>query len=52
MLTHVYDPSESQQPFGFLEVKCPHTVGHLSPTEACSTPEIFCELDSAQVSLD
>ena len=41
----VYDPSDSQQPFSFLEVKCPYSVRHMSPIEACSTPSFFCELD-------
>ena len=43
----LYDPSEIQQPFGFLEVKCPYSVRQMSPTEACSTPGFFCELDSS-----
>lgn len=41
----VYDPSDSQQPFGFLEVKCPYSVKQMSPVEACSSPGFFCVLD-------
>ena len=41
----VYDPSSSQQPFGFLEVKCPYSIRQMSPVEACSAPGFFCTLD-------
>lgn len=42
----VYDPSDVQQPFGFLEVKCPYSVRGMSPTEACATSGFCCELDA------
>ena len=32
----VYDPSNSQEPFGFLEVKCPYTSRDVTPIEACN----------------
>lgn len=41
----VHDPSDLQQPFGFLEVKCPYSVKGLSPSEACATKGFCCELD-------
>ena len=31
----VYDPLDVQQPFGFLEVKCPHTQRNVMPVDAC-----------------
>ena len=42
----VYDPSEPEQPFGYLEVKCPYSVRDLTPVEACSTQNFYCSLDS------
>ena len=35
----VYDPSDTQHPFGFLEVKCPCTM-----EEACKTTEFCCRI--------
>ena len=35
----VYDPSNVQQPFGFLEVKCPY------PIEACGLSGFCCRLN-------
>ena len=32
--------------FGFLEVKCPYPVRDLTPVEACSTQNFYCNLDS------
>ena len=42
----VFDPSTPQQPFGFLEVKCPFSTRNTSPAEACVTPGFFCTLQS------
>ena len=42
----VYDPSNVQQPFGFLEVKCPYSVRELSPIEACAAAGFFSEVDT------
>ena len=42
----VYDPVISQQPSGFVEVKCPYSVRNISPTDACSTSGFSCELDA------
>ena len=38
----VYDPSDIQEPFGFVEIKCPFTVRNQNPVEACSSPGFFC----------
>jgi hypothetical protein len=35
------------QPYGYLEVKCPHSVRNLTPTEACDESEFYCRLNSA-----
>lgn len=43
----VYDPSSSQQPFGFLEVKCPYLNRDCTPSEACSSPGFCCTLQSS-----
>ena len=42
----VYDPSDMQQPFGFIEVKCPYTQRNSTPAEACSSPGFCCKLES------
>ena len=43
----VHDPSNVQQPFGFLEVKCPCSLSNKSVQEACSTSSFFCEMDDS-----
>lgn len=40
----VYDPS-SDQPYGFLEVKCPYSHRHDTPTEACADRGFYCILE-------
>ena len=42
----VYDPTNPEQPFGFLEVKCPYSHRDRTPTEACAMPAFCCELDT------
>lgn len=42
----VYDPSTPDEPFGFLEIKCPYTHRNITPMEAsltsrfCSSPQV------------
>ena len=40
----VYDPSNPQQPFGFVEVKCLYSHRDHTPAEACSSPGFCCNL--------
>lgn len=47
----VYDPSNLQQPFGFLEIKCPYSSRALTPVEACSTTGFCCSLDATNGNL-
>lgn len=47
----VYDPSSLQQPFGFVEIKCPYSSRALTPAEACSTPGFCCTLDTSNGSV-
>ena len=42
----VYDPSYTQQPFGFLEIKCPYVHRNCKPAEACGTSTFCCDLAS------
>ena len=42
----VYDPSNVQQSFGSVKVKCPYSHRHVSPAEACNTSSFCCELDT------
>ena len=48
----VYDPSNADKPFGFVEIKCPFSVRHLTPAEATHTPG-FCSItdDSGNIVL-
>ena len=43
----VYDPSNGDKPFGFLEIKCPYSVRHLTPAEATHTPGFCSMIDDA-----
>lgn len=43
----VYDPSNIEQPFGFLELKCPFTARDIDPTEACHNSGFCCTLDES-----
>lgn len=42
----VYDPSTPEEPFGFVEIKCPYTHRNITPIEAsltsgfCSSPQV------------
>ena len=40
------DSNELEQPYGYLEVKCPYSVRDCTPEEACSASHIYCNLDS------
>ena len=42
----VYDPSNPQQPFGFVEVKCPYSQRDHTPAEARSSPGFCCNLNT------
>ena len=37
----VYDPSMPDV-FGLAEVKCPFSFHNMTPSEACSKPNLFC----------
>ena len=37
----VYDPANMNEPFGFIEIKCPYSQRSVTPEEACSSPG-FC----------
>ena len=39
----VYEPSNTQHPFGFSEVKCPYTLKDCTVEEACRTTGFFVE---------
>ena len=38
----VYDPSSSDEPYGFLEIKCPYSQRNVTPIEACDSPGFCC----------
>ena len=49
----VFDPSSPEEPYGFLEVKCPYSQREKTPNEACNSPGFCCTYDPTlnQVSL-
>uniref|UniRef100_A0A1X7VWY0 YqaJ viral recombinase domain-containing protein n=1 Tax=Amphimedon queenslandica TaxID=400682 RepID=A0A1X7VWY0_AMPQE len=48
----VYDLSNEQEPFGFLEVKCPYSARNLAPTEACGLNGFCCHLNGNTLELN
>ena len=42
----VHDPSNLQQPFGFLEIKCPYSHRNVLPGEACDDSKFCCVFDT------
>ena len=40
----VYDPSNHEHPFGFIEVKCPYSHRESTPLQASSSPGFFCTI--------
>ena len=38
----VYDPSNTEQPFGYIEIKCPYSHKDRTPLEASSSPGFCC----------
>ena len=42
----VYDPSNLQQPFGFLEIKCPYSHRNILPAEVCDNSKFCCIFDT------
>ena len=42
----VYDPSNSEQPFGFVEIKCPYSARETTPYEAAQSSGFFCIVNS------
>ena len=47
----VYDPANTQYPFGFLKIKCPYTARNILPSEACRDSTFCCNLDAQSGSL-
>ena len=46
----VYDPSVPDM-FGLAEVKCPYSVRHLTPIDACSKSKFFCAVTNNEIHL-
>ena len=47
----VYDPSDSCQPFGFLEIKCPYSQRNVTPLDACSASGFCCTATNGELCL-
>ena len=43
MERYIYDPSNMQEPYGFLEIKCPYTYRYVIPIEACGQSGFYCK---------
>ena len=43
----VYDPSNEEDPFGFVEVKCPYSARDITPSAAAAESSFYCKLDSS-----
>lgn len=41
----VFDPTSIDQPYGFLEIKCPYSVRDKTPEDACSSSGFACTLE-------
>ena len=41
----LYDPLNSQEPFGFLEIKCPYSARNLTPAEVCAQSGFYCRFN-------
>lgn len=42
----VYNPSDSEHPFGFIEVKCPYLQRDCTPLEASASPGFCCTAEA------
>ena len=42
----VYDPSHHDNPYGFLEIKCPYCVREKTPLEAAADSSFYCAIGS------
>ena len=47
----VYDPSNQDHPFGFVEVKCPYSARDKTPLEAAANPSFCCSSTSSSLTL-
>ena len=47
----VYNPDDTQHPFGLLEVKCPYSQRQMTPEDACSSSGFCCTASSGRLSL-
>ena len=41
-----YDPSSVNEPYGFVEIKCPYTYRDDTPEAACDHSDFFCSLQT------
>ncbi len=47
----VYDPSNVNEPYGFLEIKCPYSCRNVTPMDACSNREFYCTVSGGKMLL-
>ena len=43
----VHDPSNIDEPIGFVEIKCLYSTRNLTPTEAAHTPGFCCVINDS-----
>ena len=47
----VYDPSNLNEPYGFLEIKCPYTCRNVTPMDACGNSGSYCSTSGGRILL-
>jgi len=47
----VYDPSDHDHPYGFLEIKCPYSVRDKTPLEAAADSSFYCTIGDGDLVL-
>lgn len=47
----VYDPSNTDKPFGFLKIKCPYLQRDVTPANACFSSGFCCSIVDGKLSL-
>ncbi len=47
----IYDPSNLNDPYGFLEIKCLYTCRDITPIDACSRSKFYCTASDGKIQL-
>ena len=47
LLPLVHDPTNLEEPFGVVEIKCPFSFRQFTPVDAAKSGSFFCEINSS-----